>query len=51
MESRKEIIQKQLSKGKETRETIKRLREEGMSIVDISNRLGISEATVRNSIK
>jgi DNA-binding NarL/FixJ family response regulator len=48
METRKDIIQKQLSKGREIRASVKELRNEGMSIVDIANKLGISESTVRN---
>lgn len=48
MESRKDRIQKQLSKGKETRESVKKLRKEGMTVVDIASKLGISESTVRN---
>lgn len=48
METRRDRIQKQLSKGREIRESVKKLRNEGMSIVDIANKLDISESTVRN---
>lgn len=41
-------VEGKLSFKKETKELIKKYRESGMSIVEISNKLGMKESTVRN---
>lgn len=49
--NRKELIQKQMEIGKQTRSKVISLRLSGKSLSDIAKKLNLSEATVRNILK